>query len=155
MNKKEILEIIKIYMSERFQMVLATYGAHPWAVTLYYSFDEDLNIFFLSSPETLHCQQIADNPNVAIAIADSPQSPSSKKIGLQIAGTAERISGKSRIIHALDLWKRSLRVTSEKYTYEGMVNKLIDGRMYKVVPKKMKFFNQELWSEGQEPFIDL
>ncbi len=36
-----------------------------------------------------------------------------------------------------------------------MMSKLIDGRMYKVIPKKIKFFNQELWEEGKEPLIEL
>ncbi|MCD8507476.1 pyridoxamine 5'-phosphate oxidase family protein [Candidatus Woesebacteria bacterium] len=73
-------------------MVLATYGEHPWIATLYYSSDEELNVYFLSNPETLHCKQIVENPHVALSIADSPQEPSSKKKGIQIYGLAEQIS---------------------------------------------------------------
>lgn len=136
-------------------MVLATHGDYLWIATLYYSFDNDLNIYFLSNPETVHGRQIASNPNVAIAISDSPQLPTAKKLGLQISGIAEQITDRQKIIHALSLWRKTLNVTSASYSYEGMINKLIDGRMYKVVPKKIKFFNQEIWEEGEEPLIEL
>lgn len=52
MNDQDIVKLVKEFMEPRFQMVLATYGEHPWIATLYYSFDNDLNIYFLSSPET-------------------------------------------------------------------------------------------------------
>ncbi|OGK24910.1 hypothetical protein A2954_00785 [Candidatus Roizmanbacteria bacterium RIFCSPLOWO2_01_FULL_37_12] len=136
-------------------MVVATYGSHPWIATVYYTLDQDLNIYFLSDPNTIHCRQIAKNPKVAITIADSPQRPTSKKKGLQIFGLAKQISGMHKIIHALNLWRKTLGVTSEAYTYTGMMKKAIKGRMYKVVPKKIKFFNEELWDEGKEPTIKL
>jgi hypothetical protein len=36
-----------------------------------------------------------------------------------------------------------------------MMKQLIDGRMYRVKPVKLKFFNQDLWQEGEEPIITL
>lgn len=155
MKNDEILKLIKEFMQPRYQMVLATYGEHPWIATLYYSFDENINIYFLSNPETIHCMQLVENPQVALTIADSPQEPSSKKKGVQMYGFAEQIEDKQNIIHALSLWRNTLNVTSEAYTYEGMMSNQIKGRMYKIVPQKMKYFNQELWEEGQEPVVEL
>ena len=136
-------------------MVLSTYGTHPWTATLYYSIDRDLNIYFLSNPATLHCKQIEKNPKVAVAVVDSPQRPASKKRGIQIYGLAKRISGVNKIKYALDLWRKTLDISNPLYTYEGMVKKAIKGRMYKVTPKKIKFFNEALWEEGSEPIINL
>lgn len=155
MNSDQVLKHAKEFIKPRYQMVIATFGEHPWIASLHYSYDEDLNIYFLSNPETLHCKQIAENPQVALTIADSPQEPSSKKKGVQLYGFAEQITDKQKIIHALSLWRKTLNVTSESYTYEGMMKKLINGRMYKITPKKLKFFNQEIWEEGEEPFIKL
>lgn len=45
-------------------------------------------------------------------------------------------------------------VTSDAYTYTGMMKKAIKGKMYKVTIKKVKFFNQELWQDGNEPLIE-
>lgn len=136
-------------------MVLATYGDHLWTATLYYASDNDLNIYFLSNPSTIHCQHIESNSEVAIAICDSPQDPSAKKVGLQAYGLAKQISGKTDVIQALELWKQSLNVTSDSYTYENMMNDTIKGRMYKISLKKVKFFNQNLWEEGEEPVLEL
>jgi len=136
-------------------MVLATGGEHLWVATLYYSLDDKLNFYFLSDPATIHCQQIATNPKVALSISDSPQNPTSLKRGIQISGTATQIEDKHKVIHALNLWKKTLGVTSNLYSYEGMLNKAIKGRMYKVVPSRIKFFNEELWEEGAEPVITL
>ncbi len=136
-------------------MTIATYGVHPWIATVYYSLDDDLNVYFLSDPKTLHCKQIATNPNVALSVSDSPQNPSSKKKGVQVFGVAEEVSGMQKIKHAIGLWRKTLGVTSDAYTYEGMMKKAIKGRMYRVQIKKIKFFNQELWDEGSEPMISL
>lgn len=155
MKREETLNLIKEYIQSHFQMVIATNGDHPWIATVYYSIDDDLNLYFLSNPATIHCQQISHNPQVAVSIADSPQPANAKKIGIQLYGLAEQVSGEKKITHALNLWRKSLNVTSDTYTYKGMMSKLIEGRMYKVVPKKIKFFNQEIWEEGSEPLIEL
>ena len=155
MQQKAILQHIKTFLSERFQLTLATYGEHPWIATLYYSFDADLNLYFLSDPNTLHCQQIEKNPQVAVSITDAPQNPASEKKGLQAFGVAEQISDMHKIKHALGLWRKTLNVTSEAYTYEGMLKKAIKGRMYKVTLKQIKFFNEALWEEGKEVMVML
>lgn len=155
MNQNETKELVKQFIESRFQMVIATNGEYPWIATVYYSFDEDLNLYFLSNPVTIHCNQIAKNPKVAVSISDSPQAASAKKKGIQIYGKAEQILEKDEIISALNLWRKTLNVQSESYSYEGMMKNLIDGRMYKITPKKIKFFNQEIWEEGQEPLIEL
>ena len=150
-----VLESVQEYLNNHFQMALATYGEHPWICTLYYSIDQDLNIYFLTSPKTIHAKQIEKNPQVAVAISDSPQAPNSNKHGLQIYGLCEQISGEKKITHAINLWKKTLGVTNPDYSYAGMLKKAISGRMYKITPKKIKFFNENLWEEGKERLIEL
>lgn len=155
MEQHVLLSHIKQFLNDHFQMVIATVGEHPWIATVYYTTDSEMNLYFLSDPTTIHCHQIAENPAVAVSIADAPQAPAGDKVGLSIYGEAEQVSGKNRIIHALNLWKNSLGVTSEKYSYEGMLQKAITGRMYKITPKKMKFFNTNLYEEEEVPLIEL
>lgn len=155
MERQEILGHMKEFLNSHFQMTIGTYASFPWTATVYYSVDQDMNIYFLSNPETLHCKQLEKNPKVSVAVVDSPQKSSSLKKGIQIYGKAKRISGANKIRYALDLWKKTLDVTSPLYTYEGMMKKAIKGRMYKVTPIKIKFFNEALWVEGTEPVIKL
>lgn len=154
MSNKPI-DYITEFIKENFQMTVATYGEHPWIATVYYSVDDNLNLYFLSNPKTIHCQHIARNPQVAVSITDSPQAPNSNKKGIQLFGFAEQISGERKITHAINLWRKTLGVTSDAYTYAGIMKKSIKGRMYKITIKKVKFFNEELWEEGSEPIIEL
>lgn len=153
MTREQEHELVRNFLQDKRQMTLATYGEHPWVATLYFAFDEDLSLYFLSDPSTMHCQHIEQNNQVAVAVADSPQPPSAKKKSLQMYGTATLITDEHEIARALDIWKRGLDVSDEKYTYEGMQQGLIKGRMYEIQPKKCKYMNQELWPEGGELLV--
>lgn len=153
LTKKIILEFLKKHKL----MFVATQGEHPWIAALYYSFDSDLNLYFLSDPATLHGKHIKKNTNVAVAIADSTQHPESFKKGLQIYGQAKQISDAKKISHSLSLWKKSIGYKGKEISFENMMKKIIKGRMYKITPKKIKFFNQELFKveDGKEPILEL
>lgn len=138
-------------------MSIATYGKFPWIASVYYSFDRDLNLYFLSSPTTLHCKQIIKNPQVAVAIADSQQGITVLKRGLQLWGEARQISNVSKIKHALHLWKSFLKVKDRELTYKNMFKKVVSGRMYIIKPKRIKLFDQKLFrtEDGKEPVLKL
>jgi uncharacterized protein YhbP (UPF0306 family) len=149
-------ELILDFLAKHNVMSIATSGDHPWIAYVYFSFDSNLTIYFLSSPKTLHCRQIAKNPHVALLIADSHQKVGDLKKGVQIYGVAEQISDAQKVKHALRMWRDALQVTDPTLTYENMIKKVINGRMYKVTPKKIKFFNQELFKveDGDEPVLE-
>jgi len=151
LTKKLILE----FLEKHKLMFVATQGDHPWIAALYYSFDCDLNLYFLSDPSTLHGKHIELNADVAVAIADSTQHPKILKKGLQIYGQAKQISDTKKVSHALSIWKKSIGYKGAEISYENMMKKVIKGRMYKITPKKIKFFNQELFKveDGKEPVL--
>lgn len=148
LTKKQILN----FLSSHRQMVVATSGDFPWIATVYYTFDDDLNLYFLSSPTTLHCKQIARNNKVAVAIAVSPQDINKPKRGLQISGIAEQLSEIDKVTQALKLWKQYLHVRDPKLTAKAVKNK-----MYKITPKRIKLFDQDLFQvpDGEEPIMEL
>ena len=149
--------LILDFLAQHKLMTVATYGKHPWIAPVYYAFDKDLNLYFLSNPKTLHAAQIAKNKEVAVSIADSRQKLNDKKKGLQIYGIAKQISQVQKVRLALKLWKEVLNVIDPLFTYENMAKKILQGRMYKIVPKRIKFFNQELFpvDDGMEPVLEL
>ncbi|PIZ66332.1 hypothetical protein CO051_05340 [Candidatus Roizmanbacteria bacterium CG_4_9_14_0_2_um_filter_39_13] len=120
--------------------------------SVYYTFDKDLNLYFLSAPSTLHAKQILQNSQVAVSIADSHQGILSKKRGLQISGEAHQISGTAKIKHVLQPWKSALGVVDPTLTH-----KVATGKMFKIMPKKIKLFDQELFKveDGMEPVLEL
>lgn len=146
------------YLNSHNLMQIATYGDdHPWIASVYYTFDKDLNLYFLSSPATIHCKQIKENNKVAVAITNTNQPINAQKKGLQLYGTARQISETAKIKHTLKLWKGFLNIKDKELSYENMSKKIITGRMYKITPKKIKFFNQELFDvpDGEEPILEL
>lgn len=149
--------LILDFLKQHKLMTIATYGTHPWIAQVYYSFDQELNLYFLSSPRTLHSKQIVKNKKVSAAIADSRQKPSDLKKGLQIYGIAKQIRSRAKIKHALRLWKDALSVKNPEQTFENMIKKPTEGTMYQLTPKKIKFFNQELFKmkDGKEPILEM
>ena len=154
-DKKLDLANIEKYLTSHMQMSASTQGDFPWIFTAYYASDKDLNIYFLTSPSTIHGTQLATNPNVAVAIADSPQDPSGKKAGLQISGLCTQLTEELEVRAALTLWCDKLKVKSPDYSYEGMQSGKISGKMYKITPKKLKLFDESLQEEGKESLIEL
>jgi len=55
------------YLESHNVAVLATGGESPWAAAVFYASD-GFNLYFLSSPESLHGRHLAANPRVAAAI---------------------------------------------------------------------------------------
>lgn len=153
LTKKDVLDFIK----DKKLLILATYGDHPWIASVYYSFDNDLNIYFITTPSTIHGKQMEKNKKVAAAIVDSHQKPSDVKRGLQIYGIVERVSGLNKVNYALRLWKDFLNVQRLDISYENMKKGLYKGRIYKLIPKKIKLFDQEKFKvpDGKEPILEL
>lgn len=148
LTKQQILD----FLADHKVMVVSTYGEFPWIATVYYVHDKDMNIYFLSSPETLHAKQIQENPEVAVAIMHSEQEVKDKKKGMQISGVAQRISGLEKVKYALDLWKKTLGVVNPK-----LIVQAVGKSMYKITPRRIKLFDQELFdvADGLEPVMDL
>ena len=144
------------FLKENKLMSVATFGEFPWIAIVYYTFDNDLNLYFLSSPSTLHCKQIKQNGKVSVAIVDSHQGINSLKRGLQIYGIAKEVSGANKIQHVLKLWKDSLEVDKPELSYQNMVKKVIKGRMFQILPKRIKLFDQKLFQveDGEEPVLE-
>lgn len=133
-------------------MTVATYGEHPWIATVYFGYDDDLNLYFISDATTLHARQIAANSRVAVAIADSSQTPDAKKKGLQLFGTAVLLTTASDTEKARTCWVRNIGIPDASLPLAA-----VEGRMYKVSPAKIKHFNQALFDveDGQEPVLEL
>jgi uncharacterized protein YhbP (UPF0306 family) len=66
MNKEKIEQIIREYFPQIIHMSLATVKDNkPWVCEVHFSYDDDLNLYFSSRPETRHAQEILANPQVA------------------------------------------------------------------------------------------
>ena len=149
-NKHKLLEYLKSHKL----MSLATFSSKPWISTVYYAVDNQMNLYFVSKPQTRHCKDIASNRHVACAIADSTQKVTSKKTGVQIQGVATPVNDTEKIKWALKMWNKAHSGVERIINLENMTKGVIKSRVYQIKPKLIKFFNEDLYGpEGFEIFI--
>lgn len=130
-------------------MTLATYNQKPWVATVYYVTDKDLNLYFVSSPNSKHCQDIEKNKQVACAVYDSHTPNSELKIGIQLQGEASLVKGWDKTKVLLKMWHKAAPGAEEIVNVRNMKNKVITSRVYKIKPTLIKFFNQKLYKEKE------
>ena len=115
-----------------------TQNNKPWACTVYYVVDNDLNLYWASPEETNHSQHIKNNENVSVAIPVTHKK-SQPVVGMQIEGKAEQVQGIENI-----------KPVAEKYAKEyGFGEKWIEKfssdktkhKLYKLSPSRFVLFD--------------
>lgn len=94
--------LIKDYLSAAKMMQLATVSdGKPWTCNVWFAADKNLNIYWFSARTRRHSKEVEACPNVSAAIC-LPQSPSDTVArGLQLEGTAERLTNAVDIATAM------------------------------------------------------
>src|SRR3989344_7467536 len=134
MSKKVIFEFVR----RNGIMTLATQSAKgPWACTVYYGVDDDLNLYIVTDPDSIHGRSIAKNKQVAFNIFDSRQKIYENKEGVQGSGTIEMVRGILNITKALLLWHRQNPGVEKAITIEK-VKQLADTKVFKIIPTYLK-----------------
>jgi general stress protein 26 len=76
-------------------MALSTVGSDgPWTAPVQFHYNEKLELFFLSMPDTRHVRNILSDPRVSVAIYSHPGPPGGN-LGLQISGAAQHLTEES------------------------------------------------------------
>ncbi len=91
----DLSSLTKQYLDHTRLMQLATsLNGQPWACTVHFYADKDLNLYWLSTPEREHSKQIAQNPVVAATVMAHEDRPGEEYVvGISISGTAEQLDG--------------------------------------------------------------
>ena len=123
----------------------AQQGAH--VNTVYFCWTEDLEIFFLSDPGTVHGRNLAERPDAAMAVYSTRQGWGDDHTGLQLFGecslaeghlgaTAER--GYAERFPEYRAWYRQLK-DAERHAFAG--------RFYIFKPAKLKMLDESEFGE--------
>ncbi|MES2225800.1 MAG: pyridoxamine 5'-phosphate oxidase family protein [Patescibacteria group bacterium] len=87
----DIEKAIREYLLEIIHLSLATCKENrPWVCELHFAYDNDLNFYFRSKPDTRHSIEIASNPNVAGDIV-TQHTVEEEPRGVYFEGMAERL----------------------------------------------------------------
>jgi hypothetical protein len=144
---------VAAYLREHHVMTLATYGSEGlWAAAVFYV-DDGHNLFFLSSPTSRHCRNLAKSPRVSATIQkDYVDWPDIK--GVQLEGIAREIRGKEEA--------RARRLYGEKFPVirglarapAALAEAMDRVRWYEVAPDRLYFIDNSA-GFGHRDAIDL
>lgn len=120
-------------------MQLATSaGDQPWACSIWFAADFDLNIYYFSSITRRHSEEVLKNNKVAGAIV-LPQSPNDRPRGLYFQGVAEVLENQEDIDKAISVYVD--RIFSREKIKEFMESKTHPHSFYRIKPTKFVLFD--------------
>lgn len=137
----DIRDRILTFLEERRILTLATCSRdHPWACTLAFAYDDDLNLYFVSKRDVRHVEELEANPRVACAIHEPQETYDRERVrGLQLVGSAARVP-----------WKdvpQTLRVYTDRFTRLDTSSlkellKIRDAGVYRITPDRIWFLDK-------------
>lgn len=131
------------YMQGHRTMTLGTCeGNMPWNATVFYA-SHDLDLYFFSSPDSRHCQNLRGNPRVAVTIQEDYHDWREIK-GIQLEGTVERIDsvvGKARALRIYALkYPEVIKLFTDPHS--GVYYKaFLKVKFYRVLPEHVFFID--------------
>jgi uncharacterized protein YhbP (UPF0306 family) len=137
-SEVELKKYVLDYLEQNRVMTLATCRAGtPWAASVMFAYDDDLNLYFLSKPETRKTQNLLANPKVSVTVNQVQKTPG-KVIGVQLEGSAEMLD-KKKNSKEQEIFKNRFN-WAEKY--------LSDHELFKITPKKIYYLDDARFGPG-------
>jgi uncharacterized protein YhbP (UPF0306 family) len=132
--KNLILEVLE----KGYLMSLGTVDSGgAWVADVIYIHDDDLNIYWMSDPDVRHSKAVFENPRVAATI--TVNLPEEDNLGIQVAGTAEKIDGAR-----FDLAKKHFAKRRKPEPREA--DDVLQGHSwYRLRPEKIELINEALF----------
>ena len=143
-------EAIRRMLEAHNTITLATCGDEkPWAASLFFASDKQLNLYFVSDHRTRHARDIESHPEASATVnADCGLWTEVK--GLQIAGSVTVLSGIARL-NALRCFLakfadvRALFETPKDKDEETIAQRLKAAYMYRLRPSRIRLIDNSKW----------
>lgn len=135
----DVRELIFEYLKQAKLMQLATsIDNQPWVCSVWFAFDSDLNIYWMSQAAMRHSGEVLQNARVGCAIA-LPHETSDTPRGVQLQGTATIVSDPETFAAARSLYEGRI-FPGEKI--DAMFNDTSVSRsFYKIVPSEFVLYD--------------
>lgn len=140
---EEVLAPVNALLEANTLLALAVQdNAGCWVATVFFSYDKDLNLYFISDPKTRHGQAIATEPRVAGAIYGSDVRWGTDIQGLQIRGTAERVALHDMLPVGAAYLRRFPIATKFIHSPEWFNTSKISSRLYRIRPSQVQLYDE-------------
>ena len=134
-KKLKIKKVLEYMRDNRLMSLGTSLNDKPWLATVFYAFDEKMNIFFYSRGDTRHCRNIAENSNVSATINHTWRYPDGKLKAIQLAGKASKVS---KTDHS-----KYYRIYKTRFKWADEFNS--DHVLYVIKPKEMWYIDEKLF----------
>ena len=126
------------YLAGHRVMTLATHGPEgPWAAAVFYA-NDGFNLYFVSSPASRHCRNLAAHARVAATIHEDYRDWQQIK-GIQLEGTVEQLSGAEEAL-ARGIYGRKFPLTAGLASAPAAIAAaLAKARWYKLTAVRVYF----------------
>lgn len=151
--KNGLNERVQAYLRDHQVATLATHsGEDIWAAAVFYV-NAGYALYFLSSPTSRHCVNLAQNPRVALTIQEDYADWLEIK-GVQIEGFVSELSGEEEKL-ARRLYGQKFPIVGKlAQAPEAIVKALAKVRWYKVVPQRLYYIDNAV-GLGHRDEVDL
>ena len=156
--KKEtnLRKLVVDYLEEVRLMSLATCNENkPWVCSVWFVFDDKLNLYFISKNFRRHIREIGKNPNIAGAIVKPHKTLGVKVRGIQFEGKASEVSV-LELPKAFSLFiKRFPKAKAHIKSIKDIIGNITKVRFYKVRPSKIVLFDEVNFSDNPQQELKL
>lgn len=135
----DLKKLITEYLSEaRLMQVSTAKGNQPCTCSVYFAFDTDLTLYWISTPQRRHSEEIEANGKVAGTIV-LPHTPGQKVRGVQFQGIGKRATGEE-MQKAMDAYATRMGMSAERK------QRILDGKdnhaAYMIKPSSFVLFDE-------------
>ena len=147
---KALKNLILEYFEDTFLLGLctATIKGEPWASSVYFAFDQVLNLYFISKLSRRHSQELVDNPLVAGIICKSHAHPFRMPCrGLQLEGRILRLDDTQLASAGLELYMKRFPDSRRFHKSMADVTGNAERRVFLFKPARIVLFDEENFPE--------
>jgi nitroimidazol reductase NimA-like FMN-containing flavoprotein (pyridoxamine 5'-phosphate oxidase superfamily) len=150
MQMNSEIEKTKKIISDNVYMTLATASldGRPWISPVFFAYDGDYNLFWVSNKDSLHSNLIRGNHRVAIVIFNS-QAPQDEVDAVYIEAEVEELKDKDKIEHAAATLRARVTKDEFKVNQIGQVTKDAIWRIYQATPAAVSKLTEGEYINGQ------
>lgn len=139
-------QVFKYLAADAKTIQLATlHDGKPWICTVWFVYDNELNLYWLSLPDRRHSLDIALSPDVAAAIAIKTDDPT---VGIQMKGRAEVVSDNSIVEETMDRYYQKYG-QGDKF-YKNFIDGKNQHQLYKLCPNEITIFDESKYNGRAE-----
>ena len=151
-TNEELQESISAILSANNTLALSTQMEdRAYINTAHYGFDENLQLFIITSGDTQHGQNAATHPHVGVAIWNRPTTPGEHLEGVQLFGVYSPVKGEE-VTHALAAYAENIKGFGDKFKTKEDIEKA-GITFYKISVKALKLIDEPHF--GRRNFISL